>query len=193
MVSALEAFAAAFALLFVIESVDRSQFIVIMLAGRVHHLPLLGACTLAFGILAAFAVTLGALVAGWVAAWVLGTITGLVLVGFGIHLLYESYHPHLERQRERVRSAAGFWGAFGVLFVSELADESQLIMAGIAATSDHPVATGIGGFLGLLGAAALGIFIGNKLVGRIPVRKVQRVAGLGMVFGGTLVALYALF
>ncbi len=70
--------------------------------------------------------------------------------------------------------------SFGVVFVGEWGDITQIATANLAARYNDPYAVGIGAFLALVSAAALAVLLGNQLTRRVPLDTVRQGAGLLM-------------
>ena len=141
------------------------------------------------GIAAAFALQVGlALVAGSLLAllpqrWVEG-ITGLLFLGGAAMLLW---HKEEEDDGAEGREPANhsFWKvagtSFAIVAVAEFGDLTQIMTANLAARYGDPVSVAIGAVLGLWAVAALGIFGGQLLMRRVPLRLITRIAAAVMV------------
>jgi Ca2+/H+ antiporter, TMEM165/GDT1 family len=101
----------------------------------------------------------------------------------------------------RVRSQpaarpAGFWtvaaGSFGVLFVAEFGDLTQIVTANLAAKYHDPLSVGAGAVLGLWAVGGLAIFGGRQLLRWVPLRWIVRAAALVMIALGVLSAVHAI-
>jgi putative Ca2+/H+ antiporter (TMEM165/GDT1 family) len=68
--------------------------------------------------------------------------------------------------------------SFGVLFAAEWGDASQLATAALTARYGDPVAVFVGSFVALVAVAALAVALGGVITRRVPLRLVQRVAGM---------------
>ncbi|MDQ4037802.1 MAG: TMEM165/GDT1 family protein, partial [Actinomycetota bacterium] len=68
--------------------------------------------------------------------------------------------------------------SFGITFLAEWGDLSQLATAGLAARYDAPLSVFVGAFGALLLIASLAVFVGAKLVTRLPIRLVRRIAAI---------------
>lgn len=67
--------------------------------------------------------------------------------------------------------------SFGVVFVGEWGDITQIATANLTARYDDPLSVGVGAALALVGVAGLAVTAGRSLVRRIDVDAVRRVAG----------------
>lgn len=80
---------------------------------------------------------------------------------------------------------AGFWKiaslAFGVIFVAEWGDLTQIMTANLAAKYHSPLSVGIGATLGLWAVGLLAILGGKSLLRVLPMKWITRVAALVMV------------
>ena len=70
--------------------------------------------------------------------------------------------------------------SFGVLFVSEWGDLSQLATAGFAARSGDPLSVFVGSVLALWAVAGIAVVAGRALLRVVPLRLVRRLAGFGL-------------
>ena len=78
--------------------------------------------------------------------------------------------------------------SFGVVFVGEWGDITQLATANLAARYDDPYSVGIGALLALVSAAALAVLLGSTLTRRVPLETVRRGAGVLMAILAVLAA-----
>jgi putative Ca2+/H+ antiporter (TMEM165/GDT1 family) len=68
--------------------------------------------------------------------------------------------------------------AFGVVFLGEWGDITQVTIANLAARYADPLSVGVGAVLALWTAAALALTVGRGLLRRLPTHLVRRLAGL---------------
>jgi putative Ca2+/H+ antiporter (TMEM165/GDT1 family) len=103
----------------------------------------------------------------------------------------------LTRARTR-RSAgpAGFWKvaatSFGVLFVAEFGDLTQIVIANLAAKYHDPVSVGLGAVLGLWAVGGLAVLGGRQLLRWIPLVWIARAAALVMTVLAVISAIHAI-
>lgn len=71
--------------------------------------------------------------------------------------------------------------AFGVIFVAEWGDLTQIMTANLAAKYHSPLSVGIGATLGLWGVGLLAILGGKSLLRVLPMKWITRVAAAVMV------------
>ncbi|MGH3822084.1 MAG: TMEM165/GDT1 family protein [Pseudonocardiaceae bacterium] len=97
---------------------------------------------------------------------------------------------------QRATQQAGFWKvtatSFGVSFVAEFGDLTQLAVANLAAKYHDPLAVGIGALLGLWTVGGLAILGGRQLLRWIPLTWIARAAALVMTVLGVLSAVHAI-
>lgn len=90
---------------------------------------------------------------------------------------------------------AGFWRvagtSFGVLFVAEFGDLTQIATANLAARYHDPLTVGVGAVLGLWAVGGLAVLGGRQLLRWIPLIWVARVAALVMTLLGVVSAVHA--
>lgn len=96
---------------------------------------------------------------------------------------------NLEEEEEdevsSVAEAAGFWRVaslgYGVIFVAEWGDLTQILTANLAAKYDDPVSVAIGATLGLWAVGLLAILGGKTLLALLPLKWITRIAALVML------------
>lgn len=105
-------------------------------------------------------------------------------------------HGAMTRQARAGSQQAGFWKvtatSFGVLFVAEFGDLTQITIANLAARYHDPLTVGIGALLGLWTVAGLAILGGRQLLRWIPLTWIARAAALVMAVLGVLSAVHAI-
>jgi Ca2+/H+ antiporter, TMEM165/GDT1 family len=173
--------ATAFGLIFPVELPDKTFIATLVLATRYRAVPVWLGVAGAFLVQCLVAVTAGGLlsllppVVVVSAAAVLFAI-GAVVLWRGARTADEDEAAEEEAMRERTRRDLQGWRvaatSFGVLFLAEWGDLSQLLTAGLAARSGDPVSTFVGSWLALVTVAALAIVLGRTLL---------RVLSLGLI------------
>jgi putative Ca2+/H+ antiporter (TMEM165/GDT1 family) len=76
---------------------------------------------------------------------------------------------------------------FGVIFLAEMGDKTQLAAMTMAAESKKPWAVFLGASLALAAVSALGVIVGTALGSYIPIIWVKRVAAIAFIVIGTLI------
>jgi Ca2+/H+ antiporter, TMEM165/GDT1 family len=99
--------------------------------------------------------------------------------------------PHSERDVQRDRLSKVAATSFGVLFVAEFGDLTQIAIANLAARYHDPLAVGIGGALGLWAVGGLAILGGRQLLRWIDLIWIARAAALIMAALGVVSAVHA--
>jgi Ca2+/H+ antiporter, TMEM165/GDT1 family len=99
------------------------------------------------------------------------------------------------RSRPAVRPD-GFWnvaaGSFGVLFMAEFGDLTQIATANLAAKYHDPLSVGAGAVLGLWAVGGLAILGGRQLLRWVPLTWIVRAAALVMTVLGVISAVHAI-
>jgi putative Ca2+/H+ antiporter (TMEM165/GDT1 family) len=114
----------------------------------------------------------------------------LFLIGASLLLFgkdEDESEENIKLQKEKINSHSFrkvFLTSYAVVFVGEWGDITQLATANYAAKYHSVLSVGIGAVLALWTVAALGIFLGHKLLDRVPARKLQR-------FTGVILAIFA--
>ena len=75
---------------------------------------------------------------------------------------------------------------FGVIFLAEMGDKTQLAAMTMAAQTKRPWAVFIGASLALAAVSALGVIVGGTLGHYVPLEWVKRIAAVGFIVIGVL-------
>lgn len=166
---------------------DKTQLLALMLAARYRsHLPIvlgIAAATLANHALAA---AFGAWIASLAGAEAMRWILALSFIAMGAWVLVPDKAGDLAEGRRR-------FGVFGTTFVAfflvEIGDKTQIATVALAARYASTVAVVVGTTLGMLIANVPAVYLGNRLLRRVPLRLLQRIAAAIFVALGVLVLL----
>ncbi len=82
-----------------------------------------------------------------------------------------------------------FLTTFGVIFLAEMGDKTQLATMTMAAQSKRPWTVFISSALALTAVSAIGVLVGSLLGDYIPLNWVKRVAALAFIVIGILMLL----
>jgi len=158
---------------------DKTQLAVFCLASKTkrHFLLFLGVL-LAFIITDGVAIALGNLVSQLVPLSYIRIISGAVFVVFGIVTILKAGE---EETSCELRSP--FLSGFGLVFVSELGDKTQ-IATGLFATQYRPLPVFIGVIAALGILSLIAIYLGRYVTSRLDYRKVSILAGVLFVIVG---------
>jgi len=180
-----------FALIGLAEFGDKSQLVCMALAARYRPWPVLLGAVAAFALLNLLAVLFGATVAHWLPEWVVVVTVSLLFLGFGIHALRQGDEEPEETVESDGASHGIFFSTFALITVAEFGDKTQITAAGLGSTVD-PLAVWFGATLALALTSAFGVWLGRKLLDRMPVGLIHRLAG-GLFVLFALVTLGAYF
>jgi putative Ca2+/H+ antiporter (TMEM165/GDT1 family) len=187
----------ALALTFLAELPDKSMFASLVLATRYRPAWVWSGAAAAFAVQMAIAVTAGRLLTLLPHRLVLALTAGLFLAG-SAYLWAASFrtgHPDgadAARQGGRAPSFLRVAGmSFGLVFLAEWGDITQLSTASLAARYD-PLLVFAGATLGLWAAAAVAVSIGTKSLDLIPMAWVRRITAATMLAVGVYTALAAI-
>ncbi len=187
----------AFVLAFLAELPDKSMFASLVLGTRYRPSWVWAGAAAAFAVHMAIAVTAGRLLALLPHHVVDAVVAGLFLAGSG-YLWATSFRPQhrdgtdAARQGGRAPSFLRVAGAsFGVVFLAEWGDITQLTTANLAARYD-PLLVFAGATLGLWAVAAVAVSVGAKSLQLIPMTWIQRITATIMLGLGVYTALAAL-
>jgi putative Ca2+/H+ antiporter (TMEM165/GDT1 family) len=168
-----------FAVILPAELPDKSLMASLVLGTRFRSLPVWLGASAAFAVHVVIAVAAGGLLRLLPTTVVEVVVTLLFAVGAAVLLFgHEESGEARDAPRGPVSSPRVFWTSFGVVFVGEWGDITQLATANLAARYDDPFSVGIGAVLALATAAGLVLLAGDRLLRRVPLAWVRRGAGL---------------
>jgi putative Ca2+/H+ antiporter (TMEM165/GDT1 family) len=82
-----------------------------------------------------------------------------------------------------------FITTFGVIFLAEMGDKTQLAAMTMAAQTKRPWAVLIGASLALACVSAIGVLVGSALSNYLPLEWIKRVAAIAFIVIGILILL----
>jgi putative Ca2+/H+ antiporter (TMEM165/GDT1 family) len=82
-----------------------------------------------------------------------------------------------------------FLTTFGVIFLAEMGDKTQLAAMTMAAQTERPWAVFIGAALALTAVSAIGVVVGSVIGDYVPLIWVKRVAAVAFIVIGVLILL----
>ncbi len=181
--SLLAAFGLTLGVILLVELPDKTLVATLVLSTRYRHWPVLVGVSAAFAVQCVIASVAGGLLHLLSHRWLEVAVAVLFGVGAAL-LLNEARKPEedddleLAQQRDELPSWRIVVTCFGVLFVAEWGDASQLATAALVARTGEPWAVGLGAWVALTVVAAIAVVAGRYLVGRIPLRLIHIVAGV---------------
>ena len=171
-----------FVVIFPAELPDKSLFASLVLGTRFRPLPVFCGVAAAFAVHVLIAVSVGSMFALLPERLVLFVVAALFAGGSALLLLgkedeadddeAEATRAMADRRPGRVALAS-----FGVVFLGEWGDITQITTANLAARYRDPVSVGLGALLALWSVSALALTVGRGLVARVPTRLVRRLTG----------------
>jgi putative Ca2+/H+ antiporter (TMEM165/GDT1 family) len=178
----------AFGLLFVAEMGDKTQLMAMTLAHRYRPLPVILGVFSAFAVLNVLAVAVGETIFRFVPGRIVLLAAGILFLVFAFGSWRQAGEDGVEGDGvANARNA--FLASFGLIFVAELGDKTQLAMVALAAGVGDAVSVFVGGTAALWLVSLIGVAIGSTLLTRLPRRAIHRAAAmLFAVFGLAAVA-----
>lgn len=179
-----------FAVIFLAELPDKSLLASLVLGTRYRPLLVWAGVSAAFLVHVVIAVVAGGVLSLLPRRPVQAVV--VVLFALGAYLLLrpeaaeaasdEDAAAEQEASRVLRRAAATPWSvvatSFGIVFVGEWGDITQLATANLAARYQDPLSVGVGAALGLVAAAGLAVRAGGAVLRWVPLGVVRGLAGL---------------
>jgi putative Ca2+/H+ antiporter (TMEM165/GDT1 family) len=100
---------------------------------------------------------------------------------------------NVNRRTESRRPSRIIWLAASVILIAEFADLTQLATAGLAVRFNDPVAVAIGAILALSTVSGVGVLTGSWIQQHVPLRVIQKIAGVMFVVIGVATLVVAVF
>lgn len=196
---ALAIIATVFGITFLAELPDKSLFASLVLGTRYGRLPVWTGASAAFAVHVVIAVTAGQLLTLLPHRLLEAIVACLFLAGSGYLLVSSFRQDSPEDGTDAARESSGGLSfrkiavmSFGVVFLSEWGDITQITTANLAARYADPLAVAIGAALGLCAVAALAVNLGAKSLTVIPMAWVQRITGTILLGFGVYSAVQAI-
>jgi Ca2+/H+ antiporter, TMEM165/GDT1 family len=175
-----------FALVFVAELPDKTAVAGLVLGTRFPARWVFAGVAAAFAVHVVIATTAGSLLSLLPRRPVEAIVAVLFLLG-AVLIWREGLEQEQEEEQavDAVPANASFGRvaslSFGVIFVAEWGDLTQILTANLAAKYHDPLSVGIGAVLGLWAVGLLAILGGKTLLRVLPIKWITRVAALVMV------------
>jgi Ca2+/H+ antiporter, TMEM165/GDT1 family len=172
-----------FVVIFPAELPDKSMFASLVLGTRFRPLPVFVGVAVAFAVHVVIAVSIGAVFSLLPERLVLFVVAVLFAGGSALLLLGKGDEEE-EGAAEASRAVADqrpvrvALASFGVVFLGEWGDITQITTANLAARYHDPLSVGVGAVLALWSVSALALTLGRGLLKRIPTRLVRRLTGV---------------
>ena len=168
---------AVFPIIFIGELPDKSMFASLVMAARGRPFSVwLGAAS-AFFIHVAIAVTIGVAVFNVLPRRVLDFVVALMF-GVSAYLAFAAARPTPHAEPVEVPDAGRVVAtAFGVIFLAEWGDLTQVLTANLSARYHAPLSVAVGATLALWAVSGLAVIGGHGLLSRLPVRPLRLVTG----------------
>ena len=183
--------ATVFGVIFAAELPDKTMVATLVLATRFRPLFVWIGVAGAFVVQVGIAVAAGGLVSLAPERVVAGVAAALFGFGAAVLLLGPADEEEADLEVAPAGPLRAIATSFGVLFVSEWGDLSQLATAGFAARSGDPVSVFVGAFGALATVAALAVVASRSLLRAVPVSVLRRVAGAVLAVLAVLAAVAA--
>lgn len=176
----LGAVAVAFGAIFVAEFGDKSQLLVLAFATRYAWPPVVAGIVIAAFTVQGLSVAVGAALGAALPETFISVIAGLAFLGVAAWTLWDrddADEGEEETGASGATAASGAWYAVtavvaGTFIVSELGDKTMLATFALAARQD-PIATWVGGALGMVVANLVAVAIGAQLGARLDPRLIR--------------------
>lgn len=190
-VEGLVPFFAALGLVALLELGDKTQLATISLAARHPWRPVLaGAC---LGLIAATAI--GVAAGATLAVGLAGNLKWVKVAGGALFIVLGVWGYFRKEEGDQESEAAtrgAFAQAFGLNFLAEMGDKTQIAVLVLAATEGAPISVFAGGSLALVLVAASSVLIGAQLSRRLKWQTVRSVSTVLFVAAGALLIAEAL-
>ncbi|MGH7237445.1 MAG: TMEM165/GDT1 family protein [Candidatus Saccharimonadales bacterium] len=186
-----------FGVIFVSELPDKSMFALLILSTKYPRWYVWVGASSAFLVHVVIAVTAGRLLTLLPHKFVAAVVAGLFFLGAGIVLLgKQGLEPEPKTAKSKLIKTHSFWKvagtAFGLIFIGEWGDITQIATANYAARYHDPLSVGVGAVLALWVAAGIAVTVGPKILNHLPVKLLTRATVIVLIIFGSL-SFYKIF
>ncbi|HRE16681.1 MAG TPA: TMEM165/GDT1 family protein [Rhodocyclaceae bacterium] len=185
----LSALGATYLMIALAEIGDKSQLVCMTLAARHRAWPVAIGAIAAFCILNLLAVLFGAAVAAWLPGWLVASAVAILFTLFGIQSFRQASEEPTAIEEKSNHSLIAT--SFMLIFMAEFGDKTQIAVAGLASTAPAS-AVWTGAVLALGTTTLIACFAGARLLHRLPVHWIHRVAGTLFLIMAAFAAMHAL-
>ncbi len=175
-------FLAAFAATFIAEMGDKTQLVTLTLSSRLPPKRVFLGAMAALALVTGLGVALGGVVAELMPPYAIALAGGIFFIVMGIF----SYIRPEEGPRVRAGGRGAALQAFGLVFVAEMGDKTQLAALTLTATFGAPLPVFAGAMLGQAINHGLAAFLGGRYLSLLPPRLLHNAALLVFLFFGGL-------
>ena len=179
-----------FPVIFVAELPDKTMFASLLLAARGRPVAVWAGAALAFSVHVVIAVTVGAALFALLPHRVVEGVVALMFLAAAVLAFRASSEADDEEEAVVRGSGRTIATAFGMVFVAEWGDLTQILTATLAAHYHAPLTVAAAALLALWAVAALAVSAGG-LLERLPVSVVRRLTGVLLLALAVLAALQA--
>lgn len=165
-----------FGLVFTAEMGDKTQLMVMTLSASHAWGSVFAGAAAAFAVLGVLAVALGQVLFLYVNPLWVKLFAAALFAVLGLKSIFGKEEEGEDEEETGSRSV--FWGVFGLIFIAELGDKTQLATMGMAASLPEPVGVFAGATLALWSVSLIGIFLGRRIVAKLPEDVIRKAAGV---------------
>jgi putative Ca2+/H+ antiporter (TMEM165/GDT1 family) len=199
LLSGIAVLATVFAVTFVVELPDKSLFASLVLATRYQPWPVWAGVAAAFTVHVGLAITAGSLLTV-APQQIVQLVTAALFLGGAVWMLRSGSGREDEPGRDAARFGAArlsmlrIWAtSFAVIFVGEWGDITQITTVNFAARYHSVLLVGAAAALALWAVSGLAVFLGPKVLVRIPRRWVRLVGAVALTSFGIYSLVQALW
>jgi putative Ca2+/H+ antiporter (TMEM165/GDT1 family) len=179
----MDAFAVAFAVVFLAELGDKTQLVAMSLAARYRTLTVLAGITVAYAITNGISVVVGGLLGAALPTRAISVVGAIAFFGFAIWTLRDDEDD--DEVPDTVGGRSVLFSIIGAMVLAELGDKTMLATATLAAR-EAPLLTWAGATLGITASGALAVGVGSLLGDRLPRRTIRIAAAVLFALFGVL-------
>ncbi|MEM3403106.1 MAG: TMEM165/GDT1 family protein [Nitrososphaeria archaeon] len=162
---------------------DKTQICALTLSLRYRktYSVVLGA---AFGFLLvdALAVIAGSLLLEFIPLSWIKIVGGFIFIAFGAYYFIKKDEEYCLTNNNRTP----FISSFILISTTEMGDKTQIMVALLSAIYSNPLAVISGALIALVGLTAVTVIVGNRLLDRVPLKKIRRITPFVFIILGIL-------
>jgi len=180
----LQSFLTAFALIFIAEMGDKTQFLALAFGSKYKMSSVITGIAIGSAANHGLAIVLGSLLTKFIPISIIQIFAAFLFIFFGLWSL------KFEADEDEENETKGNYGPVVTValafFIGELGDKTQLTAMTLGATGQYPLFTLLGTVTGMIVVGGIGIIVGKLLGKKIPEATMKMLASVIFIFFGSL-------
>ncbi|MBC7091408.1 MAG: TMEM165/GDT1 family protein [Nitrososphaeria archaeon] len=151
-----------------------------------RFIPIILGTSLGFLFVDSIAVVLGLILTSFIPLQLVRIFAGIVFIIFGIYFYIMKDEEFCPTDNKR----SPFLASFTLISTTEMGDKTQLMVIALATAFNNPLQIISGAMLALVAISSITLFLGSKLLGVFPVKRIKLIIPIIFIIVGVLQILF---